>query len=206
MPSRSRSPIWPSPFPSAVTTTRAGWAYTPNRAHSSPRSAILGNEPIPNWATPRSRASDCPRPPTPTTLTPWIFDASTTVGASLLHTGQRGAQNQNRVSRPARSAPRIVPPPTSGASKSNSTGTTAAELVVVVGGAVAAGDVVAIVRLVVVVVVVVVVVAGAGAGAGRVVAWPPPQPAAITITTPTRRPAVGSRCMPPRYDRYRRIW
>ena len=58
----------------------------------------------------------------------------------------------------------------------------------------AAGDVVAIVRLVVV------------AGAGRVVAGPPPQPAAIEITTLTRRPAVGSRCMPPRYDRYRLIW
>jgi len=63
---------------------------------------------------------------------------------------------------------------------------------------VAAGDVVAIVGLVVVVVVV--------AGVGKVVAWPPPQLAAIAITTATRRPAVGSRCMPPRYDRYRRIW
>ena len=58
----------------------------------------------------------------------------------------------------------------------------------------AAGDVVAIVRLVVV------------AGVGRVVAWPPPQPAATAIIALTRRPAVGSRCIPPRYDRYRRIW
>ena len=58
----------------------------------------------------------------------------------------------------------------------------------------AAGDVVATVRLVVV------------AGAGRVVAWPPLPLTAIEITTPTRRPAVGSCCMPPRYDRYRGIW
>ncbi len=58
----------------------------------------------------------------------------------------------------------------------------------------AAGDVVAIVRLVVV------------AGAGRVVAWPPPQAAATAIIAPTRRPAVGSRCIPRHYDRYRRIW
>ena len=58
----------------------------------------------------------------------------------------------------------------------------------------AAGDVVAIVRLVVVAV------------ARRVVAWPVPQAAANAITTPTRRLAVGSGCMPPRYDRYGRIW
>ena len=96
------------------------------------------------------------------------------------------------VSRPARSAPRMVPPPTRGASKSNSAGVTASELVVVVGGVVAAGEIAGTVRLVV--------------GAGSAVVCFPPQAKASTHNAVASRPAVGSRCMSQRYDRYGQMW
>ena len=54
--------------------------------------------------------------------------------------GQVGAQNQNRVSCPARSAPLIVPPPTRVASQLRISGMPVAEVVM---GEVVTGDVVA---------------------------------------------------------------
>jgi len=58
-----------------------------------------------------------------------------------LQIGQVGAQNQNRVSCPARSAPLIVPPPTRVASQLRISGMPVAE---VVAGDVVTGDVVVV--------------------------------------------------------------
>ena len=61
--------------------------------------------------------------PTKSTWPTHCSAAASTEGASALHTLQVGAQNQNAVARPARSAPLNSPPPTRGAVNCNSSGT-----------------------------------------------------------------------------------
>lgn len=63
--------------------------------------------------------------PTKSTRPAHCCAAASTEGASALQIVQVGAQNQNAVARPAKSAPANWPPPTSGAVNCNSCGTSA---------------------------------------------------------------------------------
>ena len=114
-----------SPFGS--TTTRAGWATTPKRAKTIPGSSLIcGNDNVYLSTNPWNEASSpVHATPTKSTLPAHCCAAASTEGASALQTLQVGAQNQNAVERPARSAPLNSPPPTRGAVNCNNSGTLA---------------------------------------------------------------------------------
>jgi len=134
--------MWPRAPPSAVTTMAAGCPKTPKRDQIGPRSAMLGNVPMPHSSTAARPSSLGAKPATPMRVKSDFAATSTTVGASALQICQVGAQNQKRVSCPARSAPLMASPPMRVASQSRICGTPVAEVVtgeVVTGEAVAGG-------------------------------------------------------------------